>query len=142
MTALNHCVLGNTTIFAESPTDMEVNALLPQLGPNQSNNWRNSTNNNTNKGPSGAVATSASVTSSVTGLDKWGGSAATQNVWPQSNSNASVSGGVVGGNGSGVAVGTNLWNTNALDSSVDAPRATPSSINNFLPGDLLGGESM
>lgn len=35
----------------------------------------------------------------------------------------------------------NLWGTSGLDVS-DAARATPSSLNSFLPGDLLGGESI
>lgn len=34
-----------------------------------------------------------------------------------------------------------LWGSTPMDSG-DPARATPSSLNSFLPGDLLGGESM
>lgn len=34
-----------------------------------------------------------------------------------------------------------LWGSSALDSAEQA-RATPSSLTSYLPGDLLGGESM
>jgi len=35
-----------------------------------------------------------------------------------------------------------LWNSPWGSSNTDAPdRSTPSSLNNLLPGDLLGGES-
>lgn len=34
-----------------------------------------------------------------------------------------------------------LWGSTTLDTA-DPARATPSSLNSFLPGDLLGGESM
>lgn len=39
------------------------------------------------------------------------------------------------------ASAASLWGTSPLDSA-DQARATPSSLNSFLPGDLLGGESM
>lgn len=49
--ALNNCVLGNTTICAESPTDSEVQTILQHLGVpggnnNNNNNMNNSINNN------------------------------------------------------------------------------------------------
>ena len=34
-----------------------------------------------------------------------------------------------------------LWSSAGIDSN-DQQRATPSSLNSYLPGDLLGGESM
>jgi trinucleotide repeat-containing gene 6 protein len=37
---------------------------------------------------------------------------------------------------------SSLWGTAPLDTTGDQHRATPSSLNSFLPGDLLGGESM
>lgn len=42
---LNNCVLGNTTILAENPTDWDANILLQQLATQQngsSGNWRGS----------------------------------------------------------------------------------------------------
>lgn len=37
---------------------------------------------------------------------------------------------------------TSLWGNSSLVDTADQARATPSSLNSFLPGDLLGGESM
>lgn len=44
--ALNNCVLGNTTICAESPTDSEVQTILQHLGVPGGNNTNNNNNNN------------------------------------------------------------------------------------------------
>lgn len=102
-TALNNCVLGNTTILAENPTDWDAQALLQQVASQQgasSGPWRNSSNKPTTPG------------------DTW------STGWPNNTSTAS------------------LWGSGTLDSA-DQSRATPSSLNSFLPGDLLGsGESM
>lgn len=82
--ALNNCVLSNTTIFAESPAESEVQMILQHLGSGGGGAWR------------GGKADAG-----------WGGFAA---LWP--------------------------------DSHEHAQRATPSSLNSFLPPDLLGGESI
>ncbi|XP_023248225.1 protein Gawky isoform X7 [Copidosoma floridanum] len=119
--ALNNCVLGNTTIFAESPLEGEIDTLLKQLLPSR----------DAGAGPAG---TGAQQPNSGAGwglrpaankagppTDTWG--ASTSQLWgapPSSNS---------------------LWGSSGLDSS-DQQRATPSSLNSYLPGDLLGGESM
>ncbi|XP_050301424.1 protein Gawky isoform X2 [Anthonomus grandis grandis] len=97
-TALNNCVLGNTTILAENPTDWEANTLLQSIANQQGGNsggWRSS--------------------STKPGGDTW------STGWSNNP--------------------TSLWATTPLDSS-DPARATPSSLNSFLPNDLLGGESM
>ncbi|KAH1016898.1 hypothetical protein HUJ04_008053, partial [Dendroctonus ponderosae] len=96
-TALNNCVLGNTTILAENPTDWDASTLLQSIANQQSSSggWRNS--------------------SSKPGGDTW------STGWPNNPSS--------------------LWANTPLDSS-DPARATPSSLNSFLPNDLLGGESM
>ncbi|KAK0168678.1 hypothetical protein PV327_002454 [Microctonus hyperodae] len=110
--ALNNCVLGNTTIFAESPADSEVHTLLQQLshgGQQQTSasggsGWNIRTSNKAGPPP-----------------DTWGGGSS--QLWgapPTSNS---------------------LWSNSGIDSG-DAQRTTPSSLNSYLPGDLLGGESM
>ncbi|XP_034939131.1 trinucleotide repeat-containing gene 6C protein isoform X3 [Chelonus insularis] len=111
--ALNNCVLGNTTIFAESPTDSEVHTLLQQLshggqqqtGASGGNGWGLRPSNKAGPPP-----------------DTWGGSSS--QLWsaplPSSNS---------------------LWSNSGLDSG-DAQRTTPSSLNSYLPENLLGGESM
>ncbi|XP_044759265.1 protein Gawky isoform X3 [Coccinella septempunctata] len=100
-TALNNCVLGNTTILAENPTDWDANTLLQTVASQggSSGGWRAN-----NKQPG-------------SGGDTWSSG------WSNNNPSA------------------NLWGTSGLDVS-DAARATPSSLNSFLPGDLLGGESI
>lgn len=40
------------------------------------------------------------------------------------------------------ASAASLWGASPLDSAEQQARTTPSSLNSFLPGDLLGGESM
>ncbi|XP_049826803.1 protein Gawky isoform X2 [Aethina tumida] len=99
--ALNNCVLGNTTILAENPSDWDASALLQQVASqqNSSGGWR---------GSAGKPAA---------GADTWSSGG-----WP----NAPTS---------------SLWANTPLDSA-DQSRATPSSLNSFLPNDLLGGESM
>ncbi|KAJ8951589.1 hypothetical protein NQ318_020466 [Aromia moschata] len=96
-TTLNNCVLGNTTILAENPTDWDASALLQQVASQQSGSsgaWRGSS-----KQPSGA--------------DTW------STGWPNNPSTAS------------------LWAAPTLDTT-DPARGTPSSLNSFLPNDLLG----
>ncbi|XP_050346253.1 protein Gawky isoform X2 [Nymphalis io] len=81
--ALNNCVLSNTTIFAESPAESEVQMILQHLGSGGGGAWRGG----------GAK-------------DGWGGGF--PGLWPEQHEQ----------------------------------RATPSSLNSFLPPDLLGGESI
>ncbi|KAL4709857.1 hypothetical protein ACJJTC_003820 [Scirpophaga incertulas] len=77
--ALNNCVLSNTTIFAESPAESEVQMILQHLGSGGGGAWRGGSK------------------------DGWG----FPSLWPDHDQ-----------------------------------RATPSSLNSFLPPDLLGGESI
>jgi len=106
--ALNNCVLGNTTILAETASETDVFNLMQGLNGGASVNSAQSSSNN-------AGFTSGNP-------NKTGG----ENPW-------------------GVAMRDNspLWNNSPWgSSSMDAPdRSTPSSLNNLLPGDLLGGES-
>ena len=120
--ALNNCVLGNTTIFAESPGDTDVHLILQHLGhgaqqapPGGSSGGWNMRGGSTPVAPSGASKGAPSS-------DTWApGSSQLWNPTPSSGS---------------------LWGATPLDTSGDQHRATPSSLNSFLPGDLLGGESM
>ncbi|KAG5874249.1 hypothetical protein JTB14_027715 [Gonioctena quinquepunctata] len=100
-TTLNNCVLGNTTILAENPTDWDANTLLQHVASQQS-------------GSSGAWRGSSKQS---TGADTW------STGWANNPSTA------------------NLWAAPQLDNS-DPARGTPSSLNSYLPNDLLGGESM
>ncbi|XP_058815313.1 protein Gawky-like [Topomyia yanbarensis] len=120
--ALNNCVLGNTTICAESPTDSEVHTILQHLGvPGANNNNNNNisinsgiggvgnnNNNNSQQWRSGG----SQQTNARSAADTWGSG------WPSSGS------------------GANLWTP--LDGSTE--RGTPSNLNSFLPENLLGGE--
>lgn len=110
--ALNNCVLGNTTIFAESPAESEVHTILQQL----------SHGGQQQAGGSGGAGWGLRPTNKAgPPPDTWGGSSS--QLWgapPTSNS---------------------LWSNAGIDNS-DQQRATPSSLNSYLPGDLLGGESM
>ncbi|XP_065081266.1 protein Gawky-like [Ochlerotatus camptorhynchus] len=125
--ALNNCVLGNTTICAESPTDSEVQTILQHLGvPGGNNNMNNTINNNNNMNNNmgstgGGVGnnnnaqpwrTGGSQQSNVRSTDTWGSG------WPSSGA------------------GVNLWTP--LDGPTE--RGTPSNLNSFLPENLLGGE--
>ncbi|XP_017786901.1 PREDICTED: protein Gawky isoform X2 [Nicrophorus vespilloides] len=97
--ALNNCVLGNTTILAENPTDWEATSLLREVANQQgsSGGWRG-----------GSTKPTAADT------------------WSTSWSNSST---------------TSLWGSSTLDTG-DQSRATPSSLQSFLPENLLGGETM
>ncbi|XP_055714546.1 protein Gawky isoform X2 [Phlebotomus papatasi] len=114
--ALNNCVLGNTTICAESPSESEVQNILQHLAV---------------PAAAAAAATQPPSTPASTGAtwrptnqppaarnsapnDTWG----TGSVWTQGSS------------------GSNLWTP--LESGTE--RGTPSNLNSFLPENLLGGE--
>ncbi|KAK2711366.1 protein Gawky-like isoform X2 [Artemia franciscana] len=106
--ALNSCVLGNTTILAEVPSETDVHAWLSQLGGGSSNNqsqWQ---------GMRGSTPTSKQTN------DGWG-------VWANSSGVASAS-------------GSSVWSAPSLEREGNS--GMNASLNAFLPGDLLGGESM
>lgn len=120
---MNNCVLGNTTIFAESPTDAEVQMLLTHLsgGGSSSASGNNSTQqqSNWNNGRNGNNGNSQGQQ----GSDTW----ANNQLWGSNNSGPP-------GNTS------SLWGAGA--DQIDPHRTTPSSLNSFMPGDLLGSETM
>lgn len=109
--ALNNCVLGNTTIFAESPADSEVHTLLQQLG----HGGQQQTG-----GGAGSGWPLRPTSKAGPPQDTWGGSSS--QLW------------------GAAPAGNSLWSNTGIDSG-DQQRATPSSLNSYLPGDLLG-ESM
>ncbi|XP_055689927.1 protein Gawky isoform X3 [Lutzomyia longipalpis] len=110
--ALNNCVLGNTTICAESPSDSEVQNILQHLAVPAAA---------TAQTPTTPVSTGATwrptnqppVSRNSAPNDTWNISSWTQ--------------------GSG---GSNLWTP--LESGTE--RGTPSNLNSFLPENLLGSE--
>ncbi|XP_053673775.1 protein Gawky-like [Anopheles nili] len=115
--ALNNCQLGNTTIYAEIPTENEIQCILPHLigssngmangqaGGGGGQNWRLS-----------AAAQSQPMVSRTNSVvqDPWNSSA-----WGASNT------------------GQSLWNT--LDGGT-GDRGTPANLNSLLPENLLGTE--
>lgn len=109
--ALNNCVLSNTTIFAESLVDNEAQSLLQHLGQQSSGGggWGLRGGSTPGQGSGPKGA--------PPGGDTWGSGS---QLWAPSNSG-----------------GSSLWGPPPLDNS-DQHRATPSSLNSFLPGDLLG----
>lgn len=128
--ALNNCVLGNTTIYAESPAEAEVHSLLQHLhstqpqGPPVASGWGNMRGSNSSSGGQNAPPPGQqSQAPTKPPPDAWGG-------------------GTSGGGGSQLwssPSSSSLWGAPPLD---DQHRATPSSLNSFLPGDLLGEGSM
>ena len=141
-------MLGNTTIYADLANESDVQGWLQQLGmpaqqqqqqqqQNQqqqqqavsSSGWgvRGSTpgaGSNSGSGSGGGVGSNASKGSANAG-DNWGSGAGGPSSSPWSTGPNSV------------------WSTPTLDRDL---RTTPSSLNaslnSFLPGDLLGNESM
>ncbi|XP_059609723.1 protein Gawky isoform X2 [Phlebotomus argentipes] len=110
--ALNNCVLGNTTICAESPSESEVQNILQHLAlPAASSSQTSGTTASTSVWrPTNQPPTARNSAPN----DTWG----TGSVWTQSS----------GGN--------NLWTP--LETGTE--RGTPSNLNSFLPENLLGGE--
>ncbi|XP_044734259.1 protein Gawky isoform X2 [Chrysoperla carnea] len=108
-TALNNCVLGNTTILAESPGDSDVNTLMQNLAQQSGSSgagWRGG-----GGGTKGAPGANLNA-----GTDTWGNAC-----WPP-NPTPTAS----------------LWGAPPSTMDSDTQRATPSSLNSYLPGDLLG----
>lgn len=103
--ALNSCVLGNTTILAETASETDVHNLIQGLSGAANPQTSNSTG-----------GYSSGNSGNKTGADNpWGVLRDNSPLW-----------------------GSSPWGS----SNMDAPdRATPSSLNSLLPGDLLGGES-
>lgn len=144
--ALNNCVLGNTTILADIPSDSEVqqylhygstagqqmstNHLNWSLGGNNTNSSQNANGstsgaNYRNSGNSNNMAFGSSSGNSNQKMD-----VASSNAW--NNASTNLTGLWSFSNTSG----NNLWGAPSLGSH---DRSTP--LQNLLPGDLLGGES-
>ncbi|CAL1294287.1 unnamed protein product [Larinioides sclopetarius] len=130
--ALNNCVLSNTTILVDIPTEMEVKQYLQlasgQMGSNVS--WPSGNGNGDSSFSSGSTfpisgstntASNGSSSSKLT-TNNWNSASLnlqSSNLWSYSGS------------------GNSLW---AMQSSNnDHDQCIPSPLNSFLPGDLLGG---
>ncbi|XP_065162947.1 protein Gawky isoform X3 [Atheta coriaria] len=112
--ALNSCVLGNTTIVAENPTDWEATSLLHPVVSNQGGSgggWRGA-----GKQPPPQSQQQQQPPPQQSHTDMWGTG------WSNTQSGS-------------------LWPSTPLDSA-EQSRGTPSNLQSYLPGDLLGGESI
>lgn len=130
--ALNNCVLSNTTILVDIPTEMEVKQYL-QLASGQMNSgvsWPSGNGNSESTFSSGnsfpitasSNTTGTGTNSSKIGTNNWNSTSLnlqSSNLWSYSGS------------------GNSLWGIQSTTSDHD--QCIPSSLNSFLPGDLLGG---
>lgn len=137
--SLNNCVLGNTTILADIPSEIEVRQYLQHManqsaGGNiswpsqpQAGNAATSFRNNSTTYP---FASSATSTNNSAKLDStsWNGNsltmAANSQLWSFPNSTSS------------------LWGGSQQPIGDHHDQSTNTTLNSFLPGDLLGGEPM
>ncbi|XP_022254173.1 protein Gawky-like isoform X3 [Limulus polyphemus] len=127
--ALNNCVLGNTTILADIPSEAEVQQYL-QLASSNGMVWASSQpSGNSNTATPGFRNSSNSYPFSGhgNGASSW----LESNAWH--NPNSSQLWAFPGSGGS-------LWGTSPF--MTDRDQNTRSLMNSFLPGDLLGSESM
>lgn len=152
--ALNNCVLGNTTICAESPNESEVQNILQHLpavgGGGQSQSGGSVGNNNAGGGggSSGSGGSGGSSSGGVGGNVSGGGlgvpsavnvsgGAGGQSSWrPQNQTIQSRPSDTWGGGSVWPSPNTtaNLW-TSPLDGATE--RGTPSNLKSFLPENLL-----
>ncbi|XP_059475885.1 protein Gawky isoform X3 [Neocloeon triangulifer] len=134
--ALNNCVLGNTTIFAESPAESEVHSLVSQLHSSQSQG----PGPGPNSGGWGSMRPGSGPGSGPNSGSGQGGSGGVQGSQP-TKPPPDTWGGSTGGSSnqlwSAPSSASSLWGAPPLDGG-DQHRATPSSLNSYLPGDLLG----
>lgn len=159
--ALNNCVLGNTTIYADLANESDVQGWLQQLGmPTQQQQQQQQQPGSSSGGNWGVRGSTPGAGGNGTsgGNGNGGGSGgntgkASANSAGDNNWGASGAGGGSGGGGGGGGGPTSsspwstgpssVWSTPSLDREM---RTTPSSLNaslnSFLPGDLLGNESM
>ncbi|XP_054719773.1 protein Gawky-like [Uloborus diversus] len=130
--ALNNCVLSNTTILVDIPTEMEVKQYLHLASGQISSgvSWPSGNGNGDSTFSSGnsfpiggnTNASGNASASSKIGSSNWNSTSLnlqSSNLWSFSGS------------------GNSLWPMQS--STSDHDQCIPSSLNSFLPGDLLGG---
>ena len=144
--ALNNCVLGNTTIFADFANENDIQQFLQQSGHSAVAPAASTWGQQQVLGGGGGNARSSSIastTASSSSFVQYGSKGdSTPSHWNgaslglHSGQLWSIPSGSSGGGSSG-----GLWGSGALPDQ-DQHRATPSSLTSYLPGDLLGGESV
>lgn len=147
--ALNNCVLGNTTIFADFANENDIQQFLQQSGHSSSSGGSSSTWGPPTTGVGGVgaggragsavAAPSAATTTASSSFVPYGSKV---DSGPSHWNGTSLN--LHSGQLWSLPTGTNpssLWGSGSL-ADADQHRATPSSLTSFLPGDLLGGESV
>ncbi|XP_054718989.1 LOW QUALITY PROTEIN: protein Gawky-like [Uloborus diversus] len=124
--ALNNCVLGNTTMLADMPSEGEIQQYLQQVSSGQagSNTWSSQQPQQQSAGGTTGFHGSSSSTfyggsANGAGGSNWSGNVSTSQLWSFSN--------------------PSLWGTSQPSNDHDA---STNPMNSYLPGDLLGGEPM
>ncbi|XP_035226493.1 protein Gawky-like isoform X2 [Stegodyphus dumicola] len=122
--ALNNCVLGNTTMLADIPSEGEIQQYLQvSSGQSGNNTWPSSQQQQSGGGTSGYHGASSSAfysgSTNGAGSSNWNGNVSTSQLWSFSNSS--------------------LWGSGQPSNDHDA---STNPMNSYLPGDLLGGEPM
>lgn len=149
--ALNNCVLGNTTIYADLANESDVQGWLQQLGmPAQQQQPQQQTSaSGSSWGVRGSTPGTGGNGNGGSGNGNGGGGGgntgkASANAGGDNNWGASGSGGGGGGGGSGGGgPASSPWSTGPSSVwSTPSPSSLNASLNSFLPGDLLGNESM
>lgn len=143
---LNNCVLGNTTIFAEFANETDIQQFLQQSGNTTNVAW-------SQQGSSGSGGSSVGNNSGVRSNSAVAPTASSSS-FSQYGNKIEAGGGPSHWNGTGLNLHSGqlwslqpspnagaLWGNNTLTDAMD-PRGTPSSLNSYLPGDLLGGENV
>ncbi|CAG2103083.1 unnamed protein product [Medioppia subpectinata] len=146
--ALNNCVLGNTSILADIPQEAEVQQYLQLISGGGQQIASNSLNNPLNWSQNGQNSSSSNGVNQSSGLYRNANSslqfAGTSNSTPSKMDSSTTS---PGWNTSGMSLwpfsnsGNNLWSAPSGAALNAQDRSTPSSIQSLLPGDLLGGET-
>lgn len=159
--ALNNCVLGNTTIYAESPSENEVQNILQHLpqqqqAPSATSAGSAVVNNGTGTtgGGSGSGGTSLSSGSNSSNGNGSGGNGGTNSVSnpagsigvPSSNASGAGGGPVGGGSASGNnnnSNGSNNMNQSTVNGATSGGNTnTKSVITNNTTGGSVGGNNM
>lgn len=133
--ALNNCVLGNTTILADFANESDMQQFLQQSGHPGAATAAASVNSSWGQGSTSTAPVSTSYRSAFGQYASGSKNSSDNTQWNNAPGTTSLS-------QLWPLQGNNLWNGPSLGADPEQHRATPSSLNSFLPGDLLGSESV
>lgn len=141
-------MLGNTTIYADLANESDVQGWLQQLGmPAQQQQQQQQQNQQQQQQQQVAASSGWGIRGSTPGSNNGsgnGGGVGSNASKGSANSGDNWGTGGGGPSSSPWSTGANsVWSTPALDRDLrTTPSALNASLNSFLPGDLLGNESM